>query len=478
MEFYLNEERAAARSAQREAARREEPTFGRIVLRWLWSYRISCAWWLAAYFAGFFLATVDFRLEEVGTVLTFLLLLVGVAFNAAPRIAFLPDSLANWAFIGGDRRRQRRERLAVDFNGWLRSLGIVREDDPSFYQGTCLMRPDGAFTMTFRSPVVVTPERLDQFVQDSLQHYGMGFASTEVLPQGWFRVTYSRVRPASVLSEARERPRGVASNGDAAVIGWTEQNEWWTHQIVGKHTLILGASGSGKGSVIWSMFEGISGEIAAGTVRVFGIDLKGGVEFSPALHTLSGLAVDFASAVEMLEDVVQLVEDRLTVMRENRSRKHVRTVKDPATVLFIDEFASLTYLAPDSKSKARVQAALQRILSTGRAAAISVIAAAQDPRKEALGAARDLFQTQIAMRFRTKDDAILALGSAAWEAGARCEQIPTSEPGRAYVIDTETGQVVGTRAFWVSDEQVRALPPAPMTEETPAPDAGGEWTEK
>lgn len=58
-------------------------------------------------------------------------------------------------------------------------------------------------------------------------------------------------------------------------VGVREDGELWTLPILGSHCYIAGATGSGKGSVIWSM---VSGPIHDGTAQVWAIDPKGGME--------------------------------------------------------------------------------------------------------------------------------------------------------------------------------------------------------
>ena len=48
--------------------------------------------------------------------------------------------------------------------------------------------------------------------------------------------------------------------------------------LLGKHLLVAGASGAGKGSLIWSPLRAMGPAIRDGLIRVHGIDLKGGAE--------------------------------------------------------------------------------------------------------------------------------------------------------------------------------------------------------
>ncbi|MFF2635237.1 FtsK/SpoIIIE domain-containing protein [Microbacterium sp. NPDC057961] len=226
--------------------------------------------------------------------------------------------------------------------------------------------------------------------------------------------------------------------------------------VAEKQTLLVGQSGSGKGSVIASILAGLGPGIRDGIVTVDAIDLKGGVEAGSYVKLVRTSAWDYESARQLLLDLVQELDDRLTTMRMGGYRKIEPSVATPLRLLIIDEAAHLIYQAPDAKTRAEVDLLLKRILSTGRAAGYVVIAALQDPRKEAL-ASRDLYTQTLALKFRTRDDAVLALGQSAYDAGARCELIPSATPGTGFAVDGETGDIVQFRAFWVSDGDLREM---------------------
>lgn len=239
-------------------------------------------------------------------------------------------------------------------------------------------------------------------------------------------------------------------------IGLRESGALHALQVYEKHTLLVGASGSGKGSVLWSLLLGLAPAVRAGVVRVHGIDLKGGVEFTTGVDLFHQVAYTYDEAKAMLAGLEEALEERLAHMKESGSRKHVPSVEHPLELLLIDEAASLTYLAPDSKASKTLDGHLKRMLSTGRAAGYAVVAAMQDPRKESL-TTRDLFTNQIALRLRTEDDARLALGAWAVDAGAQAHMIPETQQGTGYAIDSETSEIVRFRAFWASDEAVRGV---------------------
>lgn len=266
----------------------------------------------------------------------------------------------------------------------------------------------------------------------------------------------------------------ASSNPGCVLLGMAENGSPYELQVLGKHTLLVGASGSGKGSVIWSTLAGLSGRIADGTLVVYGIDLKGGVEFTQGRHLFTKIAHDTEDVEPLLEDMNTVLKDRLAHMRETGSRKHQATVEHPDVLLLIDEAAALTY-SYDSKQAKKIDGLIKVITTQGRAAGFSTLAAMQDPRKEAFSP-RDTFTQTLALKFRTADDARLAIGASAYEQGAHCETIPASQPGTGYAITSaegsgETAGVTRFRAFYATDEFIHSLPaaaPRPNQEATNA----------
>jgi len=119
----------------------------------------------------------------------------------------------------------------------------------------------------------------------------------------------------------------------------------------------------------------------------------------------------------------------------------------------VDEIASLTSYCPDKKIKDRIRAALQMLLSQGRAVGYLVIAAVQDPRKEVLPF-RDLFPTRIALRLAEAEQVDLVLGDGAYDRGAACERIPVSLPGVGYMRLEGRPEPVRVRVAYVTDDDI------------------------
>src|SRR6516165_1988372 len=62
--------------------------------------------------------------------------------------------------------------------------------------------------------------------------------------------------------------------------------------ILGHHLLVAGATGAGKGSVLWSLIAGLAPDVKTGRVRLCVIDPKGGMELGPGASMFSFFAHD------------------------------------------------------------------------------------------------------------------------------------------------------------------------------------------
>ena len=149
-------------------------------------------------------------------------------------------------------------------------------------------------------------------------------------------------------------------------IGRRQDGTPWTHRLIGTHLLVAGATGSGKGSVVWSLIRAMGRAIRDRSVEVWAIDPKGGMELNPGAGLFTRFAyADPASMVELLEDAVALMRDRAERLRLSGLRSHTPSVADPLVVVVVDEMAALTAYCGDRELKKRAESALQLLLSQG-----------------------------------------------------------------------------------------------------------------
>ncbi len=258
---------------------------------------------------------------------------------------------------------------------------------------------------------------------------------------------------------------GVASTGvdlEAVHVGVREDGAPWLLRVLYAHILLAGATGSGKGSVLWSVINGIGPAIKAGFVDVWMADPKGGMEFGRGEPLWVRFHWDADGILGMLEEAVNLMDERSSRLRLAGVRKHVPTTDEPLILIVIDEAAALSsYASREQQEKFRQLTG--QLLSKGRAVGVSVIAALQDPSKETMPN-RQLFPVRIGLRLDEPTQTAMVHGQGSKDRGALCHDIPDTTPGVGYVGEDGTSEFVRVRAFWIdnyaADTIVDAYAPA------------------
>jgi S-DNA-T family DNA segregation ATPase FtsK/SpoIIIE len=254
-------------------------------------------------------------------------------------------------------------------------------------------------------------------------------------------------------------PLAPADDPDLArlPVGRREDGGAWLLRLLGTHLLVAGATGAGKGSVIWSLIRALGSAIRDRSVQVWAIDPKGGMELTPGQELFTRFAyADTESMVALLEDAVVVMRERAERLRCAGLRSHTPSPHDPVIAVVVDEMAALTAYCGDRDLKKRAEAALQLLLSQGRAPGVLVVAAVQDPGKDVIGF-RDLFPSRIALRLLEDVQVDMVLGRSARQRGAECDRIPASLPGVGYVVLEGVREPVRVRAAYVSDADLAAM---------------------
>jgi S-DNA-T family DNA segregation ATPase FtsK/SpoIIIE len=240
----------------------------------------------------------------------------------------------------------------------------------------------------------------------------------------------------------------------ALTVGRAEDGSAWRLRLLGTHLLIAGATGSGKGSVLWSLVRALASRVREGSVQLWAIDPKGGMELSPGARLFTKFAYDDPAAmVALLEEAVAFMRFRAERLRLAGDRMHAPAAGDPLVVVLVDELAALTAYAGDRDLKRRAEVALQLLLSQGRAPGVLLVAAVQDPGKDVIGF-RDLFPTRVALRLLEDVQVDMVLGRSARLHGAECDRIPAGLPGVGYVVLDGVREPVRVRAAHVTDEAI------------------------
>ncbi|MGL5862366.1 MAG: hypothetical protein ACRCY9_14030, partial [Phycicoccus sp.] len=94
----------------------------------------------------------------------------------------------------------------------------------------------------------------------------------------WLEFTHGDPLAATVPAIQPAEPVDLAR----LTIGRCEDGAPWNLRLIGTHLLVAGATGAGKGSVFGSLLRAMGPAIRDGSVQVWAVDPKGGMELSPS----------------------------------------------------------------------------------------------------------------------------------------------------------------------------------------------------
>jgi S-DNA-T family DNA segregation ATPase FtsK/SpoIIIE len=184
----------------------------------------------------------------------------------------------------------------------------------------------------------------------------------------WLDFTYTDPLTKPVPPAMVDGP-DAAGDFDGLPVGRRENGEPWFLRIRGSHVLVAGATGAGKGSVLWSTIRGLGPAVRAGLVELWVCDPKGGMELAFGEPMFTRFAVDLPSIADVLDDAVSVMQERAGRLR-GVARLHSPSVAEPLIVVVVDEIASLTAYVTDRDLKRRISAALSLLLSQARRQAL------------------------------------------------------------------------------------------------------------
>lgn len=272
----------------------------------------------------------------------------------------------------------------------------------------------------------------------------------------WLDLLHTDPLAAPITVPTLTHPSGVVDLARVR-IGRTETGRPWMLRLLGRHLLVAGVSDAGKSSVMWAVLRALAPWIRSGRVQVFGIDPKGGMELGRAPGVFHRLVCsNGAEAVELLEHVAALTRERAEELRGQGSRTWSLACGQPFVLLVVDELADVIAYQSDNGLRKRANAALQSILSQGRAPGVCVIGQIQDPRKQIIDF-RHLFPIKIAMRLDEPDQVDMVLGDGVRQRGAAAHEISEDTPGVAWVKLDGRRDPERARAFHTSDSDLDEL---------------------
>lgn len=329
--------------------------------------------------------------------------------------------------------------------------------------GKVRVTPGGIERLQIKLPVGLKPADVER-VTDGLAS-AFRVRECRVAPDRPGRVWVELHRRDVLAPVVRPLPISDSVNLAGIPVGRHEDGTDWQFRLLGTHVLIAGATGAGKGSVIWSLLRGLAGRVQDGLVQVWAIDPKGGMELGPGRPLFTRFEDSTPEAMcELLEELVTVKDARAKALAAHGLRKHTATPDSPHILAVVDELATLTAFA-ERKVTQRIDRALGLLLTQGRACGITVLAAVQDPGKDVVGW-RDLFPTRLAMRLDNPIQVDMVLGDGARDQGARADHISELTPGVAYMRVEGTRAIRRVRASYLTDDDIADLArtyPAPAS---------------
>jgi hypothetical protein len=232
--------------------------------------------------------------------------------------------------------------------------------------------------------------------------------------------------------------------------------------------LVVAMSRRGKSNAARAMLRAYHRDIMAGLMEFWGMDGKGGVEFSFLQHLLARYCYgdDWADPhafrpeafAQMLDEAVIVLMQRQRRMR-TQTTKHVATPEEPWVVIMIDELLALTSKLIKPEVRNRIAASISLIQTQGIACGVTIVAFSQLAQKEEIPFRGGFTEFQVGRSERLVADMLFGTGS--WEAGAKVDEIPKDLPGVFYAKNDFALSPEQIRYVAVSDADVRDLEPAP-----------------
>ncbi|OJG05575.1 DNA translocase FtsK [Pseudonocardia autotrophica] len=321
-----------------------------------------------------------------------------------------------------------------------------------------------------------TPEDFDQAARALAVARAVNRCQVRELAPNVVSIDYQRrnlldaVVPAPDLDAMAGLP-GDAIDLDRVLSGATEYGTPWRQSIRGSHTLIGGATGAGKGSLMWTPLLSIAPAIRDGLCRVNGIDPKG-MELAYGRDVFHRYAVTSKDALALLDDLVEQME--------TRKRDHAGTTRlvpitrdTPLEIVEFDEIGALLRYVGDRKTREAITERIALLTTQGRALGFTVRGYVQEPTKDTVPV-RELFPRRICLRVASKSHVGMVLGDHAYDRGAWANRIGESEAGVGYLFGEGVREPLRVRAAWVPDDAIKALErfvtaPSPDPARRPAP---------
>ncbi|WP_415646380.1 ATP-binding protein [Stackebrandtia soli] len=237
-------------------------------------------------------------------------------------------------------------------------------------------------------------------------------------------------------------------------LGETEYGTEWRAPLRGQHWFISGATGSGKGSIVWGPITQLAPLIRDGLARLWLVDPKG-TELKAAAPVAYRYAAGDEQSRLLIAEFWDAIEKRKSILADQGLRTATLSRETPLDVLVIDEMAAVLAYGGEPRELRATQRILGLILTQARALNGSVIGAVQEPTKEVVPL-RDLFTQRVILRTTSSAHVDMVLGEDMRLRGGLADQIPNlpDTAGIGFVVRERSRTPLRVRAAYTSDGDI------------------------
>ena len=255
-------------------------------------------------------------------------------------------------------------------------------------------------------------------------------------------VRWPLTTPAVRLSLWDSFPLGIGEDGQPITLSLPERN-----------VLLGGEPGGGKSAGLQLMLASAALDPSTKLWLLDGKLVELAAWSAVAERTVGP---DVGEAIELLEQVQAVMEDRYCELLMSGRRKIEPSPELPLHVVACDELA-LYLLAQDRKQRTRFAELLRDLVARGRAAGVIVLAATQKPAADVVPSAlRDLFGFRLAFRCTTPQASDTILGQGWASQGYHASTISPADRGVGFLL-ADDGLPVRLRTYYLDDQAVAEL---------------------
>jgi len=324
--------------------------------------------------------------------------------------------------------------------------------------GTQTARPRltaAGITAAIRCTGKMTPSRLAEREENVRALLGLRTAlRVEITPGkrgGWADLTI-RTRSAVDTADLTWRP-------GCEGIGLDAHNGKPVH-LPRARFLLAGSSGAGKSVALRPFLAELAADPLAAVVLVDAKRVEGAL-----WKTRARIARDEGEITAVAVELQAEMMDRLTELETTGRASWTPTPERPAVVVVVDEGAEVKTIAPDAMP------AFESVARMGRAAEIHLVWCTQKPTMSGPSAGippqiAAQMDVRAALRLATATETRTVLGEDATAEKWDAHKLP--KPGHLLLRGTGRGPAP-VRVWFMDDDQVKALPPAPVWHRATAP---------